>query len=206
MTETKRIFHHDRQQHTVPWALTSTQNFCRWILKLQFHQIIALLILTMALTMADLIFRYCENWHQEGIKSPAHAWVHTHICWINVAIRISTQLVQRFAYIKRNTSKNERGRRNVGSGSYSKLKAQRTNDDIYMGLDLPYHSNRQKGKLQARNQTKNERFMATPNFSKEKLLCLVWAGGGWVGGGAGEEVCVCGGVQLSFSFRKQNTS
>ena len=76
----------------------------------------------------------------------------------------------------------KRGRRKVGSGSYSKLKAQRTNDDIYIGLDLAYHSNRQKGKLQARNQTKNERFMATPNFSKEKLLCL---------GGAGEEVCVC---------------
>ena len=80
----------------------------------------------------------------------------------------------------------------MGSGSYSKLKAQRTNDDIYMGLHLPHHSNRQKGKLQARNQTKNERFMATPNFSKEKLLCLAWAGG------AGEEVWGAGGTTIVF--------
>ena len=56
-----------------------------------------------------------------------------------------------------------------------------------------------KGKLHARNQTKNERFTATPNFSKKTLLCLVWAAGG--GGGGGTTVVF---IQKAKYFLREN--
>ena len=86
------------------------------------------------------------------------------------------------------------------NGSYSKLKAQRTDDVIYMGLDLPHHSNRHnEGKAASQKPNKEWKIHGHSQLLKKKPS-LSGVGCGWWGGGGTTVVF----IQKAKYFLREN--